>query len=214
MSDRVRTGELLAAIGAVGLSVLLAIGVWFEYSLLLPRGDSYITGSVGAGSLGWFALLVTVIAAIAGLIYLVRVLTSPTTDRPMLQAPVAYATALLALLVVAVRMLIFTPDVTVSGGALRGERTFPTEVAPGGWLGLLCLVLLVVGTWIAMADERKNTAAAKARTEALLGSIPVRPAPPAGGTPETDAGTVAQDEVPDVTSEPASDDAPSTGDPA
>ncbi len=72
----------------------------------------------------------------------------------------------------------------------------------------------MIGTWTAMADERKNTTAAKARTDALLGSIPVRPAPPAGGTPETDAGTVAQDEVPDVASEPASDDAPSTGETA
>lgn len=215
MSDRVRTGELLAAIGAVGLSVLLAFGAWFSYEVVTPSGRFAITGAVGARHLGWFALLVTALAAIAGVLFLVRVLTSETTERPMLQAPVAYAAALFALIVDLVRMLIFTPDVTVGGGRMLPETALPADIALGGWLGLAALLLLVVGTWTAMSDERKNTAASKARTEALLGGIPVRPAPPAGGTPESDADTVAQDEVPDIASEPASDDdAPSTGDPA
>lgn len=214
MSDRVRTGELLAAIGAVGLSVLLAFGAWFSYEVVTPSGRFAITGAVGARHLGWFALLFTIFAAVAGVIYLVRVLTSETTERPMLQAPVAYALALFALIVDLVRMLIFTPEVSVRGGDLVRRASFETDIALGGWLGLASLLLLVVGTWTAMSDERKNTEAAKARTAALLGSIPVRPAPPAGGTPESDADTVAQDEVPDVASEPASDDAPSTGDPA
>ncbi len=102
----------------------------------------------------------------------------------------------------------------MQGGDLVRSASFETDVALGGWLGLGSLLLLVIGTWTAMSDERKNTAAAKARTETLLSRVPVRPAPPAGGTPETDADTVAQDQVPDVTSEPASDDAPSTGDSA
>jgi hypothetical protein len=139
----------------------------------------------------------------------------------VLQAPIAFFSALVASLVVVPRVVFFSPEVTVEFGDRARElgvpsASLPTDVAIGGWLGLLALILLVVGSWISTADERKNTAAAHARTEALLGAIPVRPAPPVGTnpTPETEADAVAQDEVPDVASEPATDDAPSTGESA
>lgn len=192
MSDRVRTGEILAAIGAVGLAVLLAFGVWFKYGVTLPDGRFALTGGVGASHLGWFALAVTIFAAIAGLLALVRILTAPTTERIMLQLPVAYATALFALVVDLVRMLIFTPDVTITIAdpaiAQRvGVRAIETSgsVAGGGWLGLAALFLLVIGTWIAMADDRTDAAGTRARTEAILAATPPRPAPPADGAPGT-----------------------------
>jgi hypothetical protein len=219
MSDRVRTGELLAAIGAVGLAVLLAFGAWFSYGVVMPGGTESLSGSVGARHLGWFALAITAAAAIAGLILLTRVITSESPDRVMLQGPVAFVLALFALLVDFVRMLLFSPQLTIRPFVAppntlplgsNVEVRVPSEIALGGWLGLLALVLLVVGTWISLSDERKDTAAARARTEALLAQVPVRPAPPATGAPESDADVVAENELPDA-SEPAT---PPTGDSA
>ncbi|MFT4034794.1 MAG: hypothetical protein QM679_04365 [Patulibacter sp.] len=190
MSDRFRLGELLATIGTIGLVILLAFGAWLSYEQVLPGGEFAATGAVGVRHIGWFALIAVALAAIAGLIFIVRVLTAATTERPMLQAPVAYASALFALLVCAVRLLIFTPDITVKTGRLARDLgvsalSVDAQVSLGGWLGLGALLLLVAGTWIAMSDERKDSPAAKARTAALLATVPVRPAPPAGGGPAT-----------------------------
>lgn len=216
MSDRVRTGEILAGIGAVGLAVLLCFGAWFSYDVVLPGGQYTLSGAVGAKHLGWFALLVTILAAVAGLLALVRILTATTTERVMLQMPVAFTAAFFALIVDAVRMLIFTPGLTIAPqGQLAqnvGTQPIPLDlkVAGGGWLGLLALLLLAAGTWIAMADERRDSPAAKARTEGLLAAVPVRPAPPAVGTPVTAADAPAADALGDP-SEPST---PSTGESA
>lgn len=214
-----RIGELLAALGAVALAALLAFGAWFDYDVVSQDGQFSVTGAVGARSLGWFALLLVVLAAAAGLIYLARVLTARSTEPPMLQAPIAFVAALFALLVASVRMLLFTPNVEVEFGqaatrlGIRGAE-LPAEIALGGWLGLLALLLLTAGTWISMADERSDSAAARAQTEALLADIPVRPAPPAGGgASESEASAVEQDAVPDVASEPSTDE-PTPGAPA
>ncbi len=215
MSDRFRTGELLAAIGAVALTVLLVFGIWFSYDVALPDGQSMLSGSVGARHLGWFAVLFTGLAAIAGLLFLVRVVASDTTDRAVLQAPVAFAAALFALIVDLVRVFVFPPDVTIEVGRLAPSLGVPslrlgTDLAGGGLLGLLALLFIVVGTWIAMSDERKNTPAARRQTEALLAQSPVRPAPPVGTTSDSDADVVAQDQTGDPT-EPST---PPTGDSA
>ncbi|MEH3054512.1 MAG: hypothetical protein PGN13_10990 [Patulibacter minatonensis] len=224
MSDRVRIGELLAAIGAVGLSVLLAFGAWFQYDVVAPTTQDPVALSAGVTSkaLGWFALLVVLIAAVAGLVALVRTLTAETSERPMLQYPVSYATALFALIVAAVRMILFTPDTKIDLSDvnlpdtkivfLDAQAIAPTEIALGGWLALLALLLIVIGSWIALGDERKDTAAAKARTAALLDPIPVRPAPPAvaAAAPASDATVVADDQLPD----PSDSTTPSTGDSA
>ncbi|MBO9533464.1 MAG: hypothetical protein J7513_10865 [Solirubrobacteraceae bacterium] len=216
MSDRFRIGELLAAIGAVALTVLLLFGAWFSYDVALPDGQNAVSGAVGARHLGWFAVLVTGLAAIAGLVFLFRVVTSETPDRPVLQAPVAYFAALFALIVDLVRVFIFPPgEITIRIGDLAPNLGVPdlrldTDLAGGGILGLVALLLLVVGTWLAMSDERKGSPAAIAQTEALLSQSPVRPAPPAGAVDDSDAEVVAQDQTGDP-SEPAT---PPTGDSA
>lgn len=215
MSDRVRIGELLAAFGAVALAVLLIFGSWFSYDFAVPEIGQAVSGAVGSSHLGWFALLFTALAAIAGLLFLLRVLTSDAPDRPVLQAPIAYAAALFALIIDLVRVFVFPPSVTLQVGELLPslgipELTVDADLSGGGILGLLALLLLVVGTWISMADERKNTSAARAQTEALLAQSPPRPAPPAGPTPDSDTDVVAQDQLGDA-SEPSS---PPTGDSA
>lgn len=186
MSDRVRLGELLAGIGAVGLTVLLLLADWLSFDAkVLGAGVQGTLPAIGAGArdLGWFAFLVTVLAAIAGVLYLVRVLTAHTTERVMLQAPVAFAAAKFAFVVDAVRLLIFTPGDTLSPGAGLPQVQVEGSVALGGWLGLAALLLLAVGAWISMEDERTQAAGSKAQTEALLADVEPRviPADPSTG---------------------------------
>ncbi len=216
MGDRVRVGELLAAIGTIGLGLLLAFGAWFEFdsSKLGPdrnaakefpaMAEYAVTGAVGSSALGWFVQLIAAAAVVAGLVYLFRVLTSRTTERPLLQAPVAYALGALAVIVLALRLWLGDPEYTLSAAELgfdlqsMGEFTLPTDVALGGWLGLLSAFLIVVGTWIAMSDERTQSKGARARTATLLADMTVRPAPAvfAGSHPGTDAGASADDALP------------------
>ncbi len=221
MGDRVRVGELLAAIGSIGLALLLAFGAWFDYESPPvtvrgagggPGGEAFaLSGAVGSRYLGWFALLLAAAAAFAGLIYLARVLTSKTSERPMLQAPVAYAFALIALIALTLRLLFGNPTVTLKAADVDpalGAGQFvglalPTDVALGGWLGLASVFLIVVGTWHAMADERTKSKGARARTEALLAGVTPRAAPLAiaGSHPSSDASVVADGAAPTDPSE-------------
>lgn len=208
MGDRVRVGEVLAAIGAIGLAFLLAFGAWYDYESQPVRagGDLYVlSGAVGSRYLGWFALLTAAASAASGLVFLARVITSRTTERPMLQAPVAYAFSAFALLVVGLRLILGDPKVTLQASSLAsdlrdsGLESLPleTSVALGGWLGLAAIWLIVVGLWIAMSDDRVHAKGPKARTAALLSTVTTRPAPPAGnGGPDADASVVADDALP------------------
>ena len=63
MGDRVRIGELLAAVGTIGLALSLGLLDWFEGSVGISSnavGAPAVAGLSGpvaldAGSLGWFA---------------------------------------------------------------------------------------------------------------------------------------------------------------
>lgn len=202
MGDRVRVGEVLTAAGAIVLTVLLFVGVWFEVAeatVVTARGNGaafVAAGTAGATQLGWFAFLLACASAASALWFTVRAITSKTTERPMLQGPVAYTFALFALIALFIRLVVAVPDYdfTVPGGE---TLSVPMSVASGGWVALAAVWLIVVGLWTAMSDDRVNAKGPRARTAALLGGIPVRPAPPAnGGAPEADASVVADDALP------------------
>lgn len=209
MQDRIRIGEVLSGVGAVGLTLLLIFGDWFELKvgLQLPMLDPLVAGETfGADRLGWFLVFLLACAALAGLVFLFRVLTAPTTERIMLQGPVAFAVSLIALIGLLIRF-IFRPELPVEAQLARRaaelleqrrgiDTIFETGLTTAGWLGLLSLLLITVGSWIAIADERTDTAAAREQTERLLAEVPVRPAPPAqGAVPASDASVVADDAI-------------------
>lgn len=206
MGDRVRVGELLTAAGAIVLAVLLVVGAWFEIgetTVTNERGNGagfVAAGTAGAAHLGWFALLLVGASALSALWFMVRVLTSKTTERPLLQGPVAYTFAVFALIALFIRLVIAVPDYDF---ALAGETvSVPMAVAPGGWVAFGAVWFIVVGLWTAMSDDRTTAAGPRARTAALLATVTTRPAPPAGGaTPSSDASVVADDALP-------TDDAP------
>lgn len=208
MGDRVRIGELLAGVGAIGLALLLGLADWFYAKGSISVFSYSVTA--GAGRLGWFAWLLVLASAVAGLILIVRVLTAPTTERPMLQAAIVYAISLFTLIVVVIRVLLFLPDIsTAQARAQLIGIDLDVGLTTAGWLGILALTLLMVGSWITLNDERDKSAAARARAAALLAEMTVRPAPPATGTPDTESAVVAEDAVGtdpvDAPSAPASD---------
>lgn len=217
MGDRIRLGEVLAAVGSIVLIVQLLFGTWYDFTgdggsgTVAVGAPAYAalftaTGSVGASYLGWFALLLAGASAASGLWFVVRSVTSRTTERPMLQGPVAYAFTLLAFIVVGLRLLLGNPEYTIEpsqlpagvrGGAREFDLSIPLHVAPGAWVALFAIWVLLVGLWVAMSDDRVHAKGPRARTAALLGGIATRPAPPAnGGSPDSDASVVADDALP------------------
>lgn len=193
MKDRFRLGEQLTAIAAVVLLVLLPVGTWFaiggpEPDRGLP-GGVYVSGAAGATHLGWFAFGVVCLAELAALLFLLRVITAKTTERVMLQAPFTFVIGLFATIVLAVRMLVFTPGFdetfSVAGPEHFSTVHFGATITQGGWLGLLAVAAIPLGAWISMADERLGTEDSYLRTKALVADVPVRRVPGADGVPAT-----------------------------
>lgn len=200
MQDRIRIGELLAGVGAIGLTLLLIFGQWFavEATTRGPVAGATFLETAGSDRMGWLLLILMAAAALAGLIFLFRVLTARTTARVMAQGPVAFAVGSLALLVGLIRLLVFSPELPslIQAAETLGVLEIDTGLTTAGYLGLLCLALIPIGSWIAIADERDDTPAARAQTQALLADVPVRPAPPhTDALPESEAGVVADDAI-------------------
>lgn len=227
MGDRVRIGELLTGVGTIGLAIALGLLHWFQPAF----GVSDQAGAAGlppyptdlkvldAGELGWFAFLVLIAAVVAGIVYLLRVLTGRGPERAMLQAPVAYVFSGFAFLVLVWRLLLFQPGPSpdsISGNVLLSQAQIDAahvdvSLTTGAYLGLLFSFLMVIGTWFSMYDERTGSAAAKRRTAELLADVPVRRVPHVDAPAEPEATVVADDAVP---TDPSSPSSPASGGPA
>jgi hypothetical protein len=145
---RLRAGELIAAAGAVVLLVSL-FADWFG------------GGESGWSSLGWVTLAVAV-AAMAAAGWLVF---ATATVRPVTQIVAADVLAAvvgpIALVVLAVRTAIAQPGANAV-----------TSVEPAAYIGLAGALLLAVGAWWSLRDERTD-----APESAYVPPAP-RPAPP------------------------------------
>ena len=150
----VRKGETLAAAGAVALLV----------SLFVPW---YGLGPLPLSATGWeaFAVLDLLLAAMAllGLAVPVTALRYRTPAIPVGVALIAAGTGMLVTLLVLYRLL--DPPGPNDLVELRG----------GAWLGLAGVVAIAAGGWVAMADERMETAE--------VPYVPARPAPAAEAPP-------------------------------
>jgi hypothetical protein len=184
--SRLRAGELLALAGSIALFALM-FGTWAapEGSLLkspaaeLPPGadsaaNSAVSGYVssaaesGWSSLGWFLVAMLVVMMLAGL--LLAVLTVTERDTPVL----AVATFVLASGFGIITSVVLLIRLTLAQPALAyGFPDSQVDVRGIAWLGLLALITITAGAWIAMGDERTDAATS------TVPEIPVRPAPPA-----------------------------------
>jgi hypothetical protein len=152
--SRLRTGEWTAAAGAAALLVALFLP-WFGVEIPTPQGQGGIlnivhTVSTGSWGSGWDALGWLVIAlALAAVGCAAWLAISNATGSPVAQsvaASVLTATAgTLAFVVLALRVLVFQP----------GPNEF-IVVRYGAWLGLLAALILAVGGWLAIKDERTD----------------------------------------------------------
>jgi hypothetical protein len=148
--SRLRTGEWTAAAGAAALLVALFLP-WFGIELPGPAGSLVNPLLVGEGgtsgwnTLGWLVIVIALAAiGCAGWLAFANATGSPVAQ--LVAASVLTATAgTLAFVVLALRALVFQP----------GPNEF-IVVRYGAWLGLLAALILAVGGWWAIKDERTD----------------------------------------------------------
>ena len=150
---RLRSGELVTAAAAAGLAVVL-FADWFG------GRSGWSTMTVGR-----FLLVLTILLALT----LVGVtLRAGAVSMALSAAVVTIGIGLLALLYLLYRVGIDEPG-----------RNALVSVDAGAYLGLLCLLAILAGTWRSLADERKNSAVSRRQTDRVLAVRgPARPAPP------------------------------------
>lgn len=155
---RLRGGELLSGAAALALFITL----FFDWNRDL-RGNTQPAPLASFGTVsGWGSLGAVVVFLLVVVILLAAALVVATARGRPAAFPIGAAVltttvGLLTWLVVATRILTLDDSLIAA------------------YVGLLLLLLVVVGSWISMADERKGSAHAKAP------DLPRRPAPPAEG---------------------------------
>ncbi len=150
---RLRSGELLAGAGAVGLALVMFLD-WFGarsawQSMAIAR-----------------ALLVALIAC--ALTIVVLTVTSRTVALACSAAAITVGAGALALLPVAYRVLLNEPGPNAE-----------VAVQSGAYLGLLLVLATIAGAWRTLSDERTRTSASLEQTERVLAvrGPPRRPPP-------------------------------------
>jgi hypothetical protein len=146
---RLRSGELLAGVGAVVLLVSLFLD-WVG-----PVGET------GWSSLGWL----TVVVVIAAILVVSWLVIATATARPVTEVVAAGVIGAVvcpvAVIVLVVRTAVAQPGVDAV-----------TSIEGGAYFGLAGAVLLTIGAWWSLADERTD-----APESAYTPPAP-RPAPP------------------------------------
>jgi hypothetical protein len=147
--SRLRAGEWLAGLGAAGLLATLFLD-WVG-----PRGQS------GWSCLGWLVLALVLIAVACA----AWLATATLVGRPIAElvaaAVLTATTGAFVAAVVALRALVFQP----------GPNDV-VELRYGAYLGVLAALLVALGGWWAIADERTDA------PDSTYTPPPPRPAPP------------------------------------
>lgn len=151
---RLRSGELLAGLGAAGLALVMFTS-WFG------GRSAWETLTVGR------VLLVLTVALPATLVVL-------TLGRRAVSMAMAAATLTIGIGSLTLLYLLYRVGIDEPG------RNGLVSIQAGAYLGLACLLLILGGTWRTLADERTGAARSRDHTERVLAvrGAP-RPAPPA-----------------------------------
>ncbi len=151
---RLRSGELVAAAGTAGLAIVL-FADWF------------------GGRSGWSTMtvgrLLLVLTIALALTLVVLTLRARAVSMATSAAVVTIGVGTLALAYLLYRVGIDEPG-----------RNALVSVDAGAYLGLLCLLAILAGTWRSLADERKDSAISQRQTERVLAvrGAPRSPPPP------------------------------------
>jgi threonine/homoserine/homoserine lactone efflux protein len=161
--SRLRAGEWTAALGGAGLLVSLFLP-WFVplEVVFVPTGQISGNAESGWSSLGWVTLAFC-LAAIAVAAWLA---VANATNRPVAQAVAASVltatVGTVAFVALALRVLVVQP----------GPNAL-TTIRYGAYLGLLAALILAIGGWLAIKDERTDA------PESAYTPPDPRPPPPA-----------------------------------
>ena len=155
---RVRLGEWLAGLSGLAL-VLLTFAPWYGSAERGPELLPLQTGGLSAWEA--FAVLdvLLVLLGLAGLAVLALAASRRPPALPVAATVVTAALSIVMALLVLYRLL-----------DQPGNNDFVTNRG-SAYLGLLAVLLLATGTWLAMGDERTDAEPAPA--------VPAQPAPPA-----------------------------------
>lgn len=142
MKGRLHTGELVVAVAALALFVVMFLG-WYEPTDLF--------GDTGVSFTAWEAfsvidliLLLTIVAALA---LVVLTLTQATAALPVTAVVIVTLLGFLSTLLVLFRVLIDQP------GLGLGVPDAALDNTVWAWVGLLCCVAIVYGGYLTMRDE-------------------------------------------------------------
>lgn len=179
MLRRFRAGEWIALGGLVGLLVTLFLE-WFTASVDLlcepattTGGDPAAAGCPPAGALvsglidtGWGALgrpwadflVVVVVVVVVMLAMTLRAGPGRPTYGAVVSLVVAGFVTFLVMLLTAIRVLLARPGIELPGAAehLGLDEAVRIGIGPGGWIGLASLLVILIGLWVAIADDRTD----------------------------------------------------------
>jgi hypothetical protein len=167
--NRLRAGERIAALGAAGLFVTLFLN-WFSVDGQAAGWLAYAPAPGGVhlsgwGSLGWLMDLLLCIAIFGGvsLSYMTVKRTSPAW--PVGAGVLTTALGSVIFLVLAIR-------VATQPSLGLGLSNTPVLVEAPAYVGLLCALLIPLGAFLSLKDERTDSPEARAYTPPAA-----RPAP-------------------------------------
>jgi heme A synthase len=164
-----RKGEVLTGVGALGLFISLFLD-WFGLDpSAFPGPFAQVVAAAlakdGWSSLGWFMVLILVVAILLGGWLVVAALRSDSVAQAVGAALLTASFGTLAFLVLAVRV-VTQPDLGI------GAPNAVVDVRAGAYLGLLFCALLALGGWLTLADERTDA------PESQVTPPDARPVPP------------------------------------
>jgi hypothetical protein len=162
--NRLRAGEWVAAAGAVGLFVVLFFD-WLGVSFPTSRGSTTaeyfgVADTIGSASgwstLGWFMVVLLCVAIVGGLS-----LSYMTVKRTSPAWPIGAAVLTVGLgTVIALALTLRLVD--LAGDASLGPAKIAIGVQLPAYLGLLFTILIPVGGFLSLKDERTDSPEARA----------------------------------------------------
>lgn len=167
---RLALGDLLIAVGALGLITDLFAAQWFEVrpqfrDALLALGEP--TTANGWNTFTWIGPL-CLLAGAAGLLAVWLQLTRDSPALPVIAVVLAAPLAALTLLALVIRVFLDVPGLQLpsgGGGALQARS--------GAYLGVAFALVLAVGCWLSL---RRDSVAA-ADSPAFIETVALEPSP-------------------------------------
>jgi hypothetical protein len=171
--DRLRTGELIAAVSAVALLIIMFAFSWYGLEDA-PAGTGGLNAWESYGFID-IILFVTIVVAIG---LAIATAMAQTVALPVAASAVTAGLGILSTLLILFR-IIATPDL---GGEFAGvDFEIETSVKIGAFLGLIAAAGIAYGGWRAMQEE--GTSFSGEADRAPGGGEPPPPPPPTSRGP-------------------------------